>query len=475
MKSLVMRIVCILLTLSVMTGCQQDPTAPSKPPTITVIQTVIIPPGTGSTNNPGVPTATCPNGVKVTVSPHNNLTGPKGTTGNYSASVNCGDSDGAWTSSDQTVATVNSNGNVTIIGVGQASVCYVLRYTLAGVAIYDCIQVFGTGTVVTPTTGTTTTINLTVCGVGYNGTTTYQIHTVRGGVEVQNTQVDYFVDSNQISVSNSGLITPVAVGTHRVRAAPKSAPNDMDTYNVVVTNTACTAVIIPPGNNVTGLSVTPKRLDLLIGQGGNLNALATVSSGTAPVPVWSSTRGCVNVANGASGATLSVTGTRVCTDSIVAQVGNYKDYSIVTVTSGVTSCTYASDTGTYTRAPNQTANITTTCTGSGPFNPFYFSRNTVVAGVVGAPSTVVVQGFPFPAGMTATVKFYGLGSADICVQAAVQDPTIFFCRTWTVTASGSLFALQSADSPQLFSASEGRYVKIPLSEIPQQPAFQIIR
>ena len=357
--------------------------------------------------------------------------------------------------------------------------------------------------------GSSFNVSLTVCGQGYTGTTTYQIVTVRSGVTVPNTDVDYFVtDTTVVSVSPSGLISPRSVGTRTVKAAPKATPNDADTYTVMVTNTACqynlpqgpyalgsgasctnnsitltspvagtwtsgntslatvtsagVATSVPnasgtvtftftPSNGgtpktvdvvvsnttcvppvTTTVTVSPKTLNLFIGQSANLNATVTVSSGSAPTINWVSTLGCVTL-SAATGTSTTVNGNKACRDSVVASANGVKDFAIVTVTSGVNSIDYTPPGGTVN--VGSTPNLTATCTlnsGMTGCTPYWYSTDPTRVTVVGAPSTIVIAGVSYPAGNTATIKGIFKGTADICVQAAVQDATIKKCYTWTV-------------------------------------------
>lgn len=63
--------------------------------------------------------------------------------------------------------------------------------------------------------------------------------------------------------------------------------------------------------------------------------------------------------------------------------------------------------------------------------------------VVGAPNVVIIGGVAYPAGSTATVKAIWAGTTDICAQAAVADPTVFGCLSYTAVAASSSRAVVS--------------------------------
>lgn len=219
------------------------------------------------------------------------------------------------------------------------------------------------------------------------------------------------------SLSPTGLVSAITAGKDTVFAT--AVDDTTKKAQAPVTITACTPSV------TTSVAVTPSTLNLFIGQIGSLTATVTVSSGAAPTPTWSATLGCVSLS--ATDNTTTVTATRVCRDSVVATANGEKGFSIITVSSGVNSIDYTPRGATIVLG--STLNLTAICTVSGVYAciPYWTSSDPSRVRVEGAPSVVVINGVSYPAGPTATIKAVDHGSADICVQAAVQDKILHQC------------------------------------------------
>jgi hypothetical protein len=111
------------------------------------------------------------------------------------------------------------------------------KFALAEFTVTLCGGNNGGNTITVPSD----TVELSLCTNGASGTTTYQMELFVNGVQAAHSDLIFMVDSNGISVSPSGLVTPVALGWHRVRVALRSDPNNFATVWFHVTNTACQA------------------------------------------------------------------------------------------------------------------------------------------------------------------------------------------------------------------------------------------
>jgi hypothetical protein len=185
-----------------------------------------------------------------------------------------------------------------------------------------------------------------------------------------------------------------------------------------------------------------------------LTATLSGFTGTAPTITWTATLGCV-LLQSTTGATVTVNTPTVCRDSVVATAGGAKGYSIVNVTSGASSCTWsnANNSTVYNQYTVGTAfNAVGSCVYQGqPQQPYWYSKDPSRFTVQGAPFVCVIAGVAYPCGTSATIKPIAAGTTDICDQAAVQDPTVFFCRTVSTTGSAPATGNRIAtDAPQAY-------------------------
>jgi len=234
----------------------------------------------------------------------------------------------------------------------------------------------------------------------------------------------FTVPQNGPVTLNGNVLTSSGIGTGTATTIALGDSSKMSTAFVTVTSCAPPAV-------TTSIAVTPRQLDLYIGQIGSLTATVTVSSGATPTPTWTSTLGCVQL-SATTGNSVSVTATRACRDSVVAMANGEKAFSIVTVTSGLTAIDYTPSGGTI--ALGSTVNLTAICTIAGVMvcTPYWYSSDPSRVQVLGAPSVIVINGVPYPAGPTATIKAVWHGTATVCVQATLQDKTVKKCYDWFV-------------------------------------------
>lgn len=191
-----------------------------------------------------------------------------------------------WSSSDTTVATVSSSGLVMPKGVGNAIITvtgYGGKSSTTSVVIDSCGNGGGNDNLTVPSD----TVEISLCTNGASGTTTYQMELFVNGVKANHSDLIFMVDSNGISVSPSGLVTPVALGWHRVRVALKSRPNDTETVWFHVTNTGCQAApstVTPsdPVNIGSGTGCTNNTVQFTASAGGTWassnTSIATINS-----------------------------------------------------------------------------------------------------------------------------------------------------------------------------------------------------
>lgn len=197
--------------------------------------------------------------------------------------------------------------------------------------------------------------------------------------------------------------------------------------------------------STTTVAVTPKTLDLFIGQFGQLTATVTVSSGTAPTPTWSKTNSCISLST-AIGTITSVSANAVCNTYVVASANGIRDSALVNVTSGASSCTWANIGGSAVYNA-YIVGVPFNAFGGCVFHgvaqqPYWYSKDPSRFTVLGAPFVCMISGVGYPCGTSATIKPIFVGTADVCVQAAVQDPNMIFCRTLTSVAGLSASMVQ---------------------------------
>jgi hypothetical protein len=295
------------------------------------------------------------------------------------------------------------------------------KFALAEFTVTLCGGNNGGNTITVPSD----TVELSLCTNGASGTTTYKMKVYMNGAEVPYSDLNFMVDSNGISVTpNTGVVTPVALGWHRVRIALKNDPNATTAIWFHVTNTNCQAPP-PPVNNIS-VVVRPPTLDVQLGQFGQLTAEVqnAPANGT-----WSSTSNCVSIS--ANGLVAIITGTSVCSGVTVRYTLPTGEFgqSTVNITSPSAGCTIGGPTSVVV---NNTANMSANC---GTTNPWWFSHDASLFTVVGAPYVCVYGGVPFPCGPTATIKAIAVGQTQICVQPSPVDTSHEACQTETAVAS----------------------------------------
>jgi uncharacterized protein YjdB len=191
-----------------------------------------------------------------------------------------------WGSSDTTIATVSTNGVVTLVAAGTANITATVGHLQARV----------------PTTVSKKVIRVTAISVSpstvslYPGSTSPLSAIAKDSVNqaVTGQSISWTSSNTKVAtVSASGIVTAIAIGSAVISA-------QVGTSAGTVTGTANISVVQAP---VTAVSVSPKTVSTTIGAKSQLTATATTASGTVVTnvtPTWSS--------NNTAAATVSSTG-----------------------------------------------------------------------------------------------------------------------------------------------------------------------
>lgn len=225
-----------------------------------------------------------------------------------------------WSSSDETVATVNSNGLVTVRAGGT---CVITATTVSGGISAKC-----TFTVLQNPSGVEVDSHVRNMYVGQVATVTATVLPLTAtSREVTWTSSD----STIASVNSSGLVTALSRGTAIITAKTK-----------VGGYTATCAVTVGDKVAVSGLTIDSTSLDMI--KGDTYTILATVEPSNASEKTinWSSSDSSIAVVSDSGVVTAISTGEAVIT--AVTRDGSYQKQCKISVTQPVTGITLALDT-----------------------------------------------------------------------------------------------------------------------------------
>jgi hypothetical protein len=355
-----------------------------------------------------------------------NPTGTVGTTLQLTLTCTYSNCDPRFSSSNPGVISVNEiTGLLTFVSVGTAEICMI--HSTAQPNIKFC----GTGT---SNSGGGGQPSVYPGNVNQNGCSpiTFQL---RDGAGNPITSGVAWSSTGSGMNSSTGVFTPSTPGNFTVSAAYN---NHVYTANVTITGTCGS------GGNIS-VSVNPKTLTLTLG-GGSGQLTATVT-GATPSGTWSlpENKGCVSLS--VNGTVATVSPVKLCSEIVRYTQAGVSDQAVVTVNAGASSCTWSNASGSnvynnYTY--NQPFQAVGNCVYQGvQQQPYWYSKDPSRFTVQGAPYVCMISGVPYPCGTSATIKPIYYGSTDICDQAAVQDNSVFFCRTVStnpLTAPSGLMA-----------------------------------
>ena len=212
----------------------------------------------------------------------------------------------SWSSSNTSVATVNSSGVVTAVGNGTATIT---ATTTDGTNISKTCSV----TVRTPVTGVTvspTTLTLNVGG-------TYTLAKTITPSDASNQNVVWSTDNTSIAtVDSSGKVTAVSKGTCNITCTSSENSSYKSSCSVTVNQQA------------TGITISPTSVELLVGQTTSVSASVTPSNANnRNYTLSSSNTGVATVSNG----TITAVAVGSCTITATSSDGGHKANCSVTV------------------------------------------------------------------------------------------------------------------------------------------------
>jgi len=256
-------------------------------------------------------------GITVTPTPLSIILGNSGTLTSVIAPTSATVQTVSWVSSDNTIATVSTGGIVTSVAVGT---CTVTATSSDNTSISQIIPVS-----VTPVLPTSITVAPSSTPSLYVGGTV----DLKATVNPTNTTVKTVTwTSSNPTVASVDAITGVVTGNKI--GGPVTITATSDALGTV-TGTATVTVVKTP---VTGITITPATLGVVIGTPGNLSAVIAPASATIQTVTWTSSNNGIatvttgGVVSGVTAGTCTITGTSLDNPSISQTVA-------VTVTSAI--------------------------------------------------------------------------------------------------------------------------------------------
>ena len=217
-----------------------------------------------------------------------------------------------WSSSDEAIATVDSEGKVTANAAGTATIT---ATTKAGGKTAECkVTVMGTGVAVTGVSLDKTTLTLTA---GENAKLTATV----APANATNKNVTWSSSNGAVAtVDSEGKVTANAAGTATITVTTEDG-NKTATCTVTVTGTSVA---------VTGVSLDKTSLALTKGKSAKLTATVAPANATNKNVTWSSSNGAVATVDSEGKVTANAAGTATIT--VTTEDGNKTATCKVTVT-----------------------------------------------------------------------------------------------------------------------------------------------
>ena len=264
-------------------------------------------------------TVSAPTVTGITVSPTTATLDSVGATKQLTANVTPAGINAAvsWTSSKESVATVNDTGLVTAVARGTATITATAGGKSATATITVNISGGSTDVAVTGITVTPTTVKLTEVNA------TKQLNATVTPSNATNKTIEWSSsDESVATVSDTGLVTAVAAGDAVITASAAGGTDITATVNVTVEISGGSEV------PVTGITVSPKRVTLREeGETKKLTATVKPEDAEGYTIKWTSDKKSVAtvddegtvtaVGNGTAKITAAVEGTDVKTTAVV--------------------------------------------------------------------------------------------------------------------------------------------------------------
>ncbi len=250
-------------------------------------------------------------GISVTPS---NLTMIKGKSSTLTATVspsNATNKSVLWTSSNESIATVDSNGKVTAKGVGTTTI--VAKTSDGG---YKGVVNITVKSDVIPVTGVT----ISPKNIFMKKGATVLVSSTITPSNATNKKVTYKSSNTSVAiVDSSGIVKGVGVGSATITVTTASG-GKTDTAKVTVTNNSI---------DVTGVSLNKTSLTLDQGATSTLTATVTPSNATNKAVTWSSSNSSIATVDSNGKITAKKGGTAIIT--VTTSDGGYKANCSVTV------------------------------------------------------------------------------------------------------------------------------------------------
>lgn len=330
---------------------------------------------------------------------------------------NATDKSVTWSSSDQTVATVDANGKVTAVKDGSATITVT---TVDGSKTASC------AVSVSPVTATGVEVTPASIGI-YVGETQTLTATVKP-TNAANKTVTWSSSNTTIATVNSnGVVTGVKAGSVTITATANDGSGAKGTCSVTVSNIA-----------VSGISLNKQTLSLVKGTTETLTATITPSNATEQTVTWSSSNTTVATVNGGT-----VTAKAVGTATITAKAGNKSATCTVTVTpilvSGISLSPSATNINT---GASVTISATVTPSNADDKTVTWSSSNTAIATV---SSNGVVTGVKAGSATITATAHDGSGVKGTC-SVTVKNPSI---EPTSISLSETFYIMAFNDTYQL--------------------------
>ena len=241
-----------------------------------------------------------------------------------------------WTSSDERVVKVNSNGTVSAIAGGKATVT---ATTVSGGHTASCVF-----NVLEEPTGIELDYNVRNMYVGQVATITpYVLPETATSRDVTWTSSN----SKIVTVSSKGMVTALSRGTAIVTAKTVSG-----------NYTATCAITVGDKVNVTGLNIDITNLDMIKGETATILATVEPANASEKTISWTSSNKKVATVGNTGTVTAVSTGETIIT--AVTKDGSYQRQCKITVTQPVTGLTLSFDTLKLARGKSKTLKATIT-------------------------------------------------------------------------------------------------------------------
>ena len=216
-----------------------------------------------------------------------------------------------WSSSDDTIATVSTNGTINAITAGEATITVA---TLDGnFTDESVITVFQPTVDVTGVSVTPQTLSL---AEGSNSTLTAIVSPSNAS---DNSVSWKSSDENIATVSTNGIVNAIAAGTATITV---TALDGSYTDESIVT-------VFQPTVDVTGVSVNPQTLSLAEGSNSTLTATVSPSNASDNSVSWSSSDDTIATVN--TNGIINTIAAGEATITVTTLDGNFTDESVITV------------------------------------------------------------------------------------------------------------------------------------------------